>query len=141
MAVNREAAQMDKEDAPSAGLFEANDGRAAILEIGGTANSASPKWLRGRNLPSAEQWLPAADVYLSTVTFRFGRGRLEQVHFASDVPAAIAGYSGPRVHTGPGGDGREVGLAKELFAPCEIGIQNGAPRECGGVFRFECWLL
>ena len=64
---------------------------AAILPTGATATVACITWLRTRNFLLTKYSIPEAEAWPAKASFKFGKCRFEQFHFAADVPAAIAG--------------------------------------------------
>ena len=60
-----------------------------------TSAPANLTWRIRRHTSISECWgVPRAETYPACARFKFGDGRLEEVHYASEIPAGIAGGPG-----------------------------------------------
>ena len=67
---------------------------AVILDTGASANLVGAKWLNNHNAILKALGRPSAKIAPAFASFRYGDGRVGDVHRAAIIPIAIVGYAG-----------------------------------------------
>ena len=67
------------------------EGSVAILDPGAAANLVSFRQLNYRNSISGKMGLPRVSSYPDQAQFKFGGGRVEDMHYAAEIKVGITG--------------------------------------------------